>query len=169
MESSRTYHWRLFVFLLIMTIALAMASSRMWPAPPLDMKFSYTLEEGINHLDSLGSEGVAQCLTALGADMVYPLLYASCFGLCLWLLATSCRLEDWWELLWVLPCIGAILDWGENIFLYRVLNQWPRVDRESLWWAGHFFTPAKWTTAGISLLVIVVLLICLGARKLAKR
>jgi len=83
-------------------------------------------DELFARLDQLGPAGRAAYQPIAIADMVYPLAYGSFVLLALgWGLADCIEQRRVLQLLLLLPLVGVLADYAENVSTYAVLSVWP--------------------------------------------
>ena len=125
-----------------------------------DMNFAYTPETARQFLSLLSNEGREMYLTRqLPLDFFYPVAYALCFSL---IFRAAARKKT---KLIILPVVLALLDYGENGCVLRMLTS-PAFD-DGLAVTASVFTSLKTVVMYVCFLLIVVMLIryCLHRRK----
>ena len=117
-----------------------------------DMNFAYSTETARHFLSLLSEQGRRVYLTRqLPLDFLYPVAYSVCFSLLI--RATAQRKTK----LVFLPVLLAVLDYGENLCVLRMLTQPSVGDRLII--AASVFTSAKTVMMYVCFVLIVVLLI----------
>lgn len=93
----------------------------------LDMEILYTPDQAYAHLAAMGEAGRAFDLTHIvPLDMLLPFFYALSFSLVItWLLHRWLPEESRWYRLNIIPIIGGICDYLENIGIITMLLAWP--------------------------------------------
>ena len=93
----------------------------------LDMQVLYTPEQAYAHLAAMGEAGRAFDLTRIvPLDMFVPFFAALAFSLVItWLLHRWLPQKSRWHRLNVVPVIGGICDYLENIGIVVMLLAWP--------------------------------------------
>ena len=94
----------------------------------LDMEFLYTPEQAYAHIAAMGEAGRAFDLThIIPLDMILPLVYSLAYALVItWLLHRWLPAESPWHRLNVVPVIGGICDYLENLGIITMLLAWPQ-------------------------------------------
>lgn len=94
----------------------------------LDMKMLYTPEQAYAHLAAMGDSGRAFDLTHIvPLDLVFPLMYTLFSAVTItWLLHRWLPVESRWHRLNVVPLIGGLGDYLENLGIIAMLLAWPQ-------------------------------------------
>lgn len=125
-----------------------------------DMQFFYSPETARQFLSLLSEEGRNVYLTRqLPLDFFYPVAYTTFFVLLIrWGIRRSTKLA-------YLPVLLAVLDYGENICILRMLKAAEVSDALAM--TGSLFTCAKNVVMLICIILILVLLVryCIRRRK----
>lgn len=89
----------------------------------------YTHAQALTLLESLGRAGRETYLfPQLALDFVYPGLFAICYSLMLiWLYSKRIRPDSKWLYLAVIPILGGLFDYIENILIIRMITSFPDV------------------------------------------
>ena len=137
---------------------------------PLDTRFSYSADEVRVLFEQLGTEGRDIYKGVVGLDMVYPLVYGFLFILILaWFLKKITGPGSQWLMLALLPLIGVLFDYLENINTLKLLNRYPEISIDAVAW-GERMTLLKHgfgllSVALAALLAVVYLVKTLMHRK----
>jgi hypothetical protein len=128
-------------------------------------RFGFRSPDAIErHLSSLGERAKRYALQSTRTlDLVFPVVYSVALSLAIAALLRHLHAPQW-QLARFLPFAGAAADYAENVFIL-------------LWASGRttarkaarplaVFTAAKWGLVLLSLAVVVVLLVALGAARL---
>ena len=93
----------------------------------LDMEFLYSPDQAYAHLAAMGEAGRAFELThIIPLDLLLPAVYATAYALIItWLLHRWLPAESGWHRLNVVPLIGGICDYCENLGIIAMLLAWP--------------------------------------------
>lgn len=123
-----------------------------------DMNFFYSPETARQFLTYLSEEGRSVYLTRqLPLDFFYPVAYTTFFVLLIrWGLRRSTKLA-------YLPVLLAILDYGENICVLRMLNASEVSD--ALATTGAVFTCAKNVVMFVCIILTLILLVRYGIQR----
>lgn len=123
----------------------------------LDTRFSYATDEVRLLFDKLGTEGRDIYKGVVGIDMVYPLVYGILFILILaWLLKSITRPGSQWLMLAMLPVLGVLFDYLENINTLKLLNRYPDISADAVAW-GEKMTLMKHSFGVLSVALAVLL------------
>lgn len=131
---------------------------------PLDIRFSYTVDEVINDFEKLGVEGRDLYKFIVGRiDMVYPIIYGLFFILVLaYLLKKVTNPDSKFILIALLPLLGMLFDYLENFNTLSLLNNYPNLSEQGVAW-GEQMTRIKhgllFFSIGCALVLAIVLLI----------
>ncbi|NMB78220.1 MAG: hypothetical protein GYA23_03915 [Methanomicrobiales archaeon] len=121
----------------------------------LDMEFLYSPDQAYAHLAAMGEAGRAFDLThIIPLDMLLPFFYAMAFSLLItWLLHGWLPAKSPWHRLNVVPLVGGLCDYLENIGILTMLLAWPAElpDIARFTMAAGFF---KFTLSAVSFLII---------------
>lgn len=115
-------------------------------------------------LESLGSAGRQAYLPIANVDMVYPLVYGSCILLTLtWGLGERLESSAWWRAVLMLPAVGVMADYVENVAARVIVNGWPQPadGLATVWVYAH---GTKWLTLLPSIVLALGVLIYAMAR-----
>jgi hypothetical protein len=113
-------------------------------------------------IDALGQAGRAAYMPIADLDMIYPVVYGVFLSLALaWGLGKRALESQLWRVVLLLPLVGVIADYIENLSARSLLAGWPeRADGvASVWVYAH---AAKWS----ALLPALVLLLVIAIKKL---
>lgn len=137
---------------------------------PLDTRLSYSTEEVKLLFDKLTEEGRNIYLFITGKiDMIYPLIYGLLFTLLLAnLLKKLTRPGSKIILVSLLPLVGMLFDYLENVNIIRLLNSYPTLSEEHVQW-GEQVTRLKHGVLFFSVILILVLAVVLAVRNLLLR
>lgn len=139
--------------------------------PPLDITIpSYSAEYAQEIITKMSEPARAFYKSIeLGADLVYPLIYGFAFAL---LIAFLWKKLGWDQglLKWVIlfPLLGMIFDYGENLSIVSLINQYPNPAAGTAQTAAYF-SLAKWSFAFAGLAAIIIGLLGWGWKALSSR
>jgi hypothetical protein len=93
----------------------------------LDMELLYTPEQAYTHLAAMGEAGRAFDLTHIvPLDFIFPFMYTLFFAVTItWLLHRWLPAQSGWHRLNVIPLIGGIADYMENLGIITMIAAWP--------------------------------------------
>lgn len=138
--------------------------------PLLDMMpMGYDLEYIRTLFDTLGKRGRAAYLyNQIPLDMVYPALFA--IGYCLILgffLNKLNKLKKPFVFLCLLPLVAGAMDYGENIGIISMLNDYPTISRNTATITSSF-SLLKSTFTTLYFVILIGFLMLLGIKTLRK-
>jgi len=158
-----------YAYMLLVTIPATMDFSN--GLQLLDMMpAGYDLEVVNTLFHTLEHTGRQTYLTKqIPVDMIYPLLFAISYAAVLaYFLTKLPKLNPNYLYLCLLPIIAGIADYIENIGIISMLNAYPTVTETSVH-TTSMFSIIKSSATTIYFLVLIVVLIILGFRKLKSR
>jgi hypothetical protein len=93
----------------------------------LDMEFLYTPDQAYTIFAAMGEAGRAFDLTHIvPLDFVFPFMYTLFYAVAItWLLHTWLPAQSRWHRLNVIPLVGGIADYLENLGIITMLLAWP--------------------------------------------
>ena len=151
----------LFVFILFMILVLPAQSKRAdiasRGAETPDLSMLYSTNDLYRMAESYGVDGRQEYIRIrFTFDLAWPLVYASFFTTVIsWLFARTFQSGSNWRLANLLPILGMLLDFLENIstsiIMFRYPSRTPVVDV-----LAPLFTFTKWTTLGISCFLLSI-------------
>ena len=120
--------------------------------------------------ESLGENGRKVYLFhQLPVDMFYPLLYGVSYCLIIaYLLKKLDKFNSAYFYLCLLPLAAGLADYAENIVIIMMLNQYPDLSTISMS-LSNYFTIIKSMTTSIYFVILIIMLIVMGVKKLNKR
>lgn len=152
------------IFVLFMIFVLpaqaAKADETAQGAGSVDTSFFYTPEELYETAGAYGEAGRREYIRArFTFDLVYPLIYGSFLALTVsWFLDRATEAGNRWRLLNLVPVIGVVFDFLENIAASLVMGLYPtRISIAAGMASG--FTPIKWVFVSASFLVLLVAIV----------
>jgi hypothetical protein len=136
----------------------------------LDTRFSYTLKEVRMDFEKLGVAGRSLYSSIVGGvDMLYPLVYGLFFILILAnLLKRTIGPGSKLMLLALLPILGVVCDYLENINTLSLLRNYPQLSEQEVAW-GEQMTRMKHAFLFLSLGFALFLAVALLVKILKKR
>tara|TARA_R110002051_G_scaffold137916_2_gene210499 strand:- start:1343 stop:1918 length:576 start_codon:yes stop_codon:yes gene_type:complete len=158
-----------YAYMLLVTIPATMAFSN--GLQLLDMMpAGYDLEVVNTLFHTLGDTGRQTYLSKqIPVDMIYPLLFGISYAAVLaYFLTKLPKLNPKFLYLCLLPIIAGIADYIENIGIISMLNAFPTVTETSVQ-ITSLFSVIKSSATTIYFLVLIVVLIVLGFRRLKSR
>lgn len=139
--------------------------------PPLDITIpSYSAEYAQDVITKMSDPARAFYKSIeLGADLVYPLIYGFAFAL---LIAFLWKKLDWGQglLKWVIlfPLLGMLFDYGENLSIVSLINQYPNPTTGTAQIAAYF-SLAKWSFVFSTLAATIIGLLAWGWKAISRR
>ena|GEM_PF-5105542 len=124
----------------------------------LDLRMGYSEKSAKQYLEQLGKKGREEYYNNFyKVDLFYPLTY-TLFYFCAIaiLLKKCCKEKNKLDFLLLLPIFGLIFDWGENLFIRSLINQFPDIS-QVICQTSSIFTMLKFIFVYSSLLSIVCL------------
>jgi len=93
----------------------------------LDMELLYTPDQAYAHFTGMGEAGRAFDLTHIvPLDLVFPFMYTLFYAVTItWLLHKWLPAQSRWHRLNVIPLVGGIADYLENLGIITMLVAWP--------------------------------------------
>lgn len=122
-----------------------------------DMSLFYTAKTLYRWAEAYGLEGRQSYIEArLTFDVIWPLVYAAFLSTAIsWLYGKAFRKGSWWQRLNLVPVLGALLDYLENMSTSLVMWRYPSrtllVDM-----LAPAFTLAKWILVAGSFLLLAL-------------
>lgn len=131
-----------------------------------DLSFFYTPGDLYNVADVLGESGRAAYIRArFTFDVIWPIVYTAFLATVIsWLTHKLSPDAILWSYANLLPVLGALCDFGENISTSVVMARYPTRAPVTAFTA-MVFTPLKWILIGTSFGVLVFLLVKLILQK----
>jgi len=124
-----------------------------------DMSFLYTPKELYDMADAYGDQGRAAYIRArFSFDLVWPIVYTVFLSTAItWIFAQSFPPESRWRWANLIPLIGMLFDYLENISTSFVMYRYP-APSPLIAWSASLFTAVKWIfiTGSFGLLLIGV-------------
>ena len=121
-------------------------------------------------LEALGPAGREAYRPIANVDMVYPLAYGTFMLLTLaWGLAERLETSRWWRAVLLLPAVGVLADYVENVAARFIVDGWPQVSEgiASVWVYAHAL---KWLSLGpCFVLTLFAIFLALVRARVAKR
>lgn len=116
-------------------------------ASVLDLAMAYSPEDAYNlYLDKYSEEGRMLYLKAECVDLLFPLAYSCFFSLLISLgIKRFPEMPQEYRLLNLLPFLGGLADYMENIGIFTLLLKYPAKSYNMALWASGFGT-IKWMT-----------------------
>lgn len=146
-----------FVFFLVWVLprqAQAIEQERADMASP-DGSFLYSAQDIYNMADNYGPEGRADYIRErFTFDLIWPAAYMVFLSTSLsWLFRRLQSDRDWLRILNLVPVLGGLLDYLENVAAAIVMWRFPmRLD--AIAWLASLFTPLKWVMIGGSFVLL---------------
>jgi len=145
------------VYLLMLSVTIPRVQSYAPETTLFDLSpAGYTYSQALTLLESLGRAGRDSYLfPQLALDFVYPGLFAICYSLMLvWLYSKRIRPDSKWLYLAVIPVLGGLFDYIENILIIRMITTFPDVT-EGLVSAANSATLLKSGFSTVSILLLI--------------
>lgn len=134
-----------------------------------DTRIAYTITELEAILSSIDSEGLIIWSQIHLLDYIFPLTYflALAFGILLEL-RTAYPERGKLKLLLLLPLVGCLTDYLENIFVLSQILSYPNLSEPIIILASAF-TTIKWVSLALSFVIILGLLLVILYKRIASR
>jgi hypothetical protein len=134
-----------------------------------DTSFFYTASDLYQMAEAYGESGRAAYIRArFSFDLIWPVVYTlfliAATG---WLAGKTFLLGSKWRMVTLVPLVGMLLDYLENISAARVMARYPNLTPLAAVLAP-IFTLFKWLFVAVSFIIPVVLLILLLFRRIKK-
>ncbi len=128
------------VFLLFVLLVLPMTNDYLNDMQTPDPMFSYGREDIIKIADDLGEEGRSHYIySRIFMDILWPVVYACTFYMLLSIAFKGTRMMG----VIVLPFVGMLLDFLENITMMHQMYAYPNLNSTMIN-IGSIFTSMKW-------------------------
>ena len=160
-----------FLFLIIVILPQQSAEAEVYSADvgSPDTSFYYSSQRLYDMADGYGLEGRQAYINArFTFDLIWPIVYALFLSLSIGWTVKGLQLKaDRWQRLNIVPILGLVFDYLENIFASIVMARYPArtIFISSL---SGLFTSLKWIFIGASFVILVGSLILLILRKLTR-
>lgn len=145
------------VYLLMLLVTIPRVQSYAPETALFDLSpTGYTHSQALHLLQSLGHAGRDTYLfPQLALDFVYPGLFAICFSLMLiWVYSKRVQSDSKFLYLAILPVLGGLFDYVENILIIRMITHFPEVTKELVSAASSFtLLKSAFSTASFLLLI----------------
>jgi hypothetical protein len=135
-----------------------------------DLSIFYTPDELYRMAEIYGERGREAYVQArFTFDLVFPVAYTLFLATALsWLSRQAFPESSRWRLANLLPVLGMLFDYGENLSASLVMARYP--DRTPLVdWLAPFFTLFKWAFLGASFALLLVAAVCAVRRWAGRR
>jgi len=125
-----------------------------------DLSLYYSSTELYQIAESYGEDGREDYIRVrFTFDLIWPLVYGFFLVATLsWLLKFAFPAESTWQRANLVPVLGVLFDYLENISTSLVMGRYPAQTPVVDWLAG-IFTAFKWITIGGSFVILVVVLV----------
>lgn len=144
------------VYLLMLLVTIPRVQSYAPDATLFDLSpTGYTHSQALTLLEALGQAGRdAYLFPQLTLDFVYPGLFAICFSLMLvWVYSKRVQPQSNLWYLAMLPALGGLFDYAENILIIRMLSSFPDVT-DGVVFTASAFTVLKSAFSTVSFLFL---------------
>ena len=150
----------LVVFLLFMALILPAQAAKGHPAGSPDTTLVYAPSELYRFAEAYGPEGRREYIRArFTFDLIFPLVYAGFLITNIsWLLRKAFPPASWWQRLNLVPLLGALFDYFENVSASVVMWRYPERMAVVAWLAAGF-TVVKWLFVYGSFLILSVVVL----------
>ncbi|MFW9909972.1 MAG: hypothetical protein ACFFEF_15500 [Candidatus Thorarchaeota archaeon] len=134
-----------------------------------DTRIAYTIAELEAILSSIDSEGLIIWSQIHLLDYIFPLTYffALAFGISLEL-RTAYPERGKLKLLLLLPLVGCLMDYLENIFVLSQVLSYPNLSEPIIILASAF-TTTKWVSLALSFVIILGLILVILYKRITSR
>jgi hypothetical protein len=123
----------------------------------LDLRIGYSIDDVKNYLNKLGEDGRHYYLNIFHfIDTFYPIIYCSFYLITLGYFVKKIISKKMKYMILLIPIIGMVCDYGENIFINSFVKNINNIDNISVL-ISNIFTKIKFISAYGSLLLIIVL------------
>ena len=156
------------VYLLMVLYSIPLVSGYAPEMMLFDMSpTGYTYDYAVSLLSQLGTEGRGLYLSLqLPLDLVYPLSFGMSHALIIcWLLVKAGATSPLASYACLLPVVGCLLDYSENIAIFTMLTNYPSIT-ESIVQLSSILTISKSVFVTITYLLICGLFVLTAARKM---
>ena len=146
------------IFSLMIMFTIPKVESFASGIPLFDMSpAGYSYQQAISLLESLGEEGRnVYLLQQLPIDFVYPGLFAITYALLLtWLFAKSFESDSKIFFLALVPMLGGLFDYLENIGIIIMMKAFPNISQELVGVVSAFTILKSAFTTGFYILLLV--------------
>lgn len=129
------------VYLLMIGYSIPAVSAFAPELPLFDMSLTgYTFAYANELLSALGAEGRSLYLTTqLPLDFIFPGLFAITYSLLLvWLFAKTCKVNSKVYYVALVPFLGGIFDYMDNVFIIKMINSFPDLQATTVEIASTF-------------------------------
>lgn len=133
------------------------------------MPMGYDIEYVKNLFDTLGQLGREAYLTnQIPLDMIYPILFAICYCLVLgYFLCKLGKLKTPLLFLCLLPFLAGAMDYGENIGIISMLQDYPKISNKAVTITSAF-SLLKSICTTFYFVILISFLVLFGIRTLRK-
>jgi len=146
------------VYLLMLLVTIPRVQSYAPDTALFDLSpMGYTHSQAVTLLQALGHAGRdAYLFPQLALDFVYPGLFALCYSLMLiWVYSKRVQSDSKFLYLAILPVLGGLFDYVENILIIRMITTFPEVPKGLVSVAsGATLLKSAFSTASFLLLVL---------------
>ena len=143
------------VFLLFVFLVLPMTNDYLNDMQTPDPMFSYSQEEIVKIAENLGDEGRSHYIySRVFMDILWPIVYACTFYMLLSMAFKDTKVMG----VIVLPFVGMLLDFLENVIMMHQMNAYPNLN-STIINIGSAFTSLKWivmVSVGIFIVIGIV-------------
>ena len=158
------------VYVIMLAITIPMVSNYADGMALLDMHPTGYSAVYVNSLfDQLGEQGRSAYLyRQIPIDMIYPLLFASCYSLLFgYILKQLNKLNSFYSYICLLPIIAGTTDYLENFGIIKLLINYPELSQTTISFT-NIFTITKSMSTTIYFIALIVALLFLGYKKLKR-
>ena len=158
-----------YAFMLLVTIPKVMRFSNGMKLPDM-LPTGYTVEYVNLLFNILGEKGrETYLLNQIPVDMIYPFLFGISYCLVLvFFLNKLGKLDSFLGYLCLLPVLAGIFDYCENLGIIQILRNYPD-NSDLLIETTNVFTILKSTFTSLYFVVLIVVLVAVGVKKLLKK
>ncbi len=159
------------VYLVMVYITVPMVMQFAPDKAILDLRpLGYTLPEVISLFDDIGPEGRANYLTKqIPVDMIYPGLFGISYALILaYILQKLKQFNSFTIWYCILPIIGGLADYLENIGIITLLKSYPNLQNNTVSLTSTF-SVIKSSATALYFTILIIALVMLGIKYLRRR
>jgi hypothetical protein len=125
----------------------------------LDLRMGYSFDNVIHYLNGIGEDGRKYYSNTFHlVDTFYPIIYFAFYVITLSFFIKKIFKNKIYFIMLLLPLIGVICDYGENIFINTFIKNMNNITEENVMIA-NYFTRIKFISVYSSLLLIIILMV----------
>jgi hypothetical protein len=135
-----------------------------------DLSFCYTVDDLYRMAEAYGAQGRQEYVRVrFTFDLVWPLVYGFFMVTAVsWLFVKAFPIQSVWQRVNLIPALGVIFDYLENISTSVVMARYP-ARTAGIDLLATVFTPVKWTLVGLGFVLLLVGLVLVIWSRFQKR